>query len=159
MTSFSYLSSGLSDLAGSTGVRDAPRRALHHPRERRHTLGGVRTRAQSCLPQTFYHGSQPGWHGGGPLGVQEISCWHVEVRDFLQQALGAAGFPSIAACCGNKEKPIGWKKKLSGGFESGKENDILVAGGAATVSCWKNASKETALWDCRERGVSYLPFL
>lgn len=56
-------------MAGPQGVWDAARRALHHPREWRHALGGVCRRAQPGLPQTLHHGSQPGRHGGGPLVV------------------------------------------------------------------------------------------
>lgn len=66
------VTAGLSDLAGPQGVWDAARRTLHHPRERRRSVGGVRRRAQSGLPQTFYHGPQSGWHGGGPLVPQEL---------------------------------------------------------------------------------------
>lgn len=59
--------SGLPDLVGPQGVRNAAGRALHHPRERRRSLGGVRRRALPHLPQTLHHGAQPGRHGRGPL--------------------------------------------------------------------------------------------
>jgi len=122
--------SGLSDMAGSEGVWDAERRTLHHAWEWRCTLGGVRRWAQSCLPQTFYHGSQPGWHGGGPLVAQGIYCitfiddrdCH---RDFLQEALGPAGFPSRTVCCGNKEKPVKWWNASPVASKGGKTQQML----------------------------------
>lgn len=117
-------------MAGPQGVWDAARWALHHPRERWRTMGGVRRRAQSCLPQTLHHGSQPGRHGRRPLvarGLNSTTCVKDKDchRDFLHEALGALDFPSRNVCCGNIEKLIRWRITLRRLHKVGKTQKNL----------------------------------
>lgn len=112
------VTSGLSDLAGPQGVWDAARRTLHHPRERRRSLGGVRRRAQSALPPTFHHGPQSGWHGGGPLVPQELlEQIYYGPRSFkgpffFKKLSEQKVFPSRSVYHGNGEKLERWRGTL-----------------------------------------------
>lgn len=69
---------GLSDMVGSAGVWDEARRALHHPRERRRTLGGIRRRKKPSLSQALHHGSQLGGYGRGPLEARTTYFWTLQ---------------------------------------------------------------------------------
>lgn len=69
---------GLSDMVGSAGVWDEARWALHHPRERRRTLGGIRRRKKPSLSQALHHGSQLGGYGRGPLEARTTYFWTLQ---------------------------------------------------------------------------------
>lgn len=123
-------------MAGPQGIRDATWRALHHSRERWCTLGGVCRRAQPGLPQTLHHGSQLGWHGGGPLVAQEPPAPNV-LRTaivtwcFCHEAFRAADFPSRTVYCGGRQKSIRWSGTLKVGNPAS-----FVQHGTATCRLW-----------------------